>query len=365
MRVTFVAAPLVARSGVYRSARELVNEGRRQGRDWHLFLGVSGRAAGGRPAEDPSWITEVELEPAGLGGVRRLARRLQANMAESDVVVSLIPQTDMALSLTDLPWVAYTRGLPWPGRGESGLMRTLLWRGIERTALRLARAVWATTPVLRDQLALRREVRVVPAGIRAMPRQWDGTGDRDTVVWAARFDEDKNPALLLAAMSGSGANAVMYGSGPLEARLRQDAPSTVLVAGWAEPDRLWDGALAYLGTSHREAFGRSAVEAAMSGIPIVIADSFGSAPLLYTDPALREQFVLPVDDASLWSVAIESLRTDETLRRRVSDHLVANAATLTVEFSARSVAAALQDLFPPSISDQPQHRFHARRVIEG
>lgn len=361
MRVTFVAAPLVARSGVYRSARELVSEGRRQGRDWHLFLGVSGRAAGVRPAGDPSWITEVELEPAGIGGVRRLARRLQANMAESDVVVSLIPQTDMALSLTDLPWVAYTRGLPWPGRGEAGPMRTLLWRGIERTALRRARAVWATTPVLRDQLALHREVRVVPAGIRAMPRQWDGSGNRDTVVWAARFDEDKNPALLLAAMSGSAANAVMYGSGPLEARLRQDAPRTVRVAGWTEPDRLWDGALAYVGTSYREAFGRSAVEAAMSGIPIVVAESFGSAPLLYTDPALRERFVLPVGDASAWSAAIESLRTDETLRRRVSDHLVANAATLTVDSSARSVAAALEDVFPAT---NPHHRLSARRVTE-
>lgn len=364
MKVTFVASPLVARTGVYRSARELVTEGRRQGRDWNLLLGVSRTASGDYPDDDPSWVSELPWEPGGLGGVRRFAHHLRSlpGVALSDVVVSLIPQTDMALSITDLPWVAYTRGLPWPLRGEVGSARALLWRSLERSALRRATEVWATTPILRDALELRRDVRLVPAGIRPVPRQWDGSGDRDTVVWAARYDEDKNPDLLLAAMTGSAARAVMYGSGPLENRLRDAAPPTVTVGGWVASQRLWDGALAYVGTSHREAFGRSAVEAAMSGIPVVIADTFGSAPLLYTDPELSRRFVLPLGDPAPWASAIEALRTDETLRRRVSDHLVENAGKLTVTASARSVTAALNPLVPAVVPDEPRHRLFPPRV---
>jgi hypothetical protein len=74
-KVCFVAAPLTARSGVYRSAREIVEEGRAQGLDWSLFLGVSERANGKRPAQDPPWVIETKFEPNGLRGVRDLRER--------------------------------------------------------------------------------------------------------------------------------------------------------------------------------------------------------------------------------------------------------------------------------------------------
>jgi glycosyltransferase involved in cell wall biosynthesis len=344
-KVCFVAAPLTARTGVYKSSRELVTEARAQGLDWSLVLGVSARASGQAPADDPAWIQETTVEPSGLGGVARLASELRASLvvANSDVVVSLLPQTDMALGRTDLDWVAYLRGLPWPAAGESSLARRTVWKFLERRALRRATDVWATTELLRSQAQIGRDIRIVPAGLQAVARQWDGSGARDKVVWAARYDTDKNPELFLETMRGLPLRGVMYGSGPLEAELRAAAPDNVEVAGWTTADALWDGALAYVGTSHREAFGRSAVEASMAGIPVVLADTFGSASLLVTDPALRNELVLPTSDSAPWSNALMRLKNDASFRTTVSDHVADNGAALTVGHSVRAAEAALRD----------------------
>ena len=342
-RVCFVAAPLTARSGVYRSARELVSEARRVGLDWSLLLGVSKKAKGEPPADDPAWISEIATEPGGLGGIKELRSTLLSMpmVSSSDVVVSLIPQTDMALSLTNLRWVAYLRGLPWPDKGESSEVRRRLWRGLERQALKQASGIWATTPMLRDHVNLRRSVPIVPAGLAPLSRSWAGSGPRDRVVWAARYDTDKNPLLFLDAMRGSNLRGVMYGSGPLESELRRLAPPNVEVAGWVDPSRIWEGALAYAGTSFREAFGRSAVEAAMSGIPVVLANSFGAAPLIVRDDSFRQQFVLPPDDPSAWAKAFAKLAEDEVLRERYSDHVAENGAKLAVAESVTAIRAAL------------------------
>lgn len=342
-RVCLVAAPLTARSGVYRSARELVNEARSQGLDWSLVLGVSAKAKGQRPSDDPSWIQEFVAEPSGIGGIAALKQRLLSveSVASSDVVISLIPQTDMALSLTSLNWIAYVRGLPWPEGDESSKTRGSVWQMLERLALRRARDVWSTTPLLRAQLALRREVSLVPAGLEPMPRLWDGAGDRKRVVWAARFDTDKNPWLFLDAMRGTALQGVMYGSGPLEEQIRAAAPHNVEVVGWVDPSALWSNALAYVGTSHREAFGRSAVEASMAGIPVVLADTFGSAALLVRDAELAARFVLPTAEVQPWSDALNDLATDEDLRRDLSNHIAMNARELTVSGSVGAIRARL------------------------
>lgn len=349
MKVAFIAAPLTARSGVYRSARELVAEGRAQGQDWSLYLGVSSKASGQQPSDDPSWVVEGPMEPGGLRGVTALSRTLRAvpMVAEADIVVSLIPQTDMALALGKKPWVSYARGLPWPAQGEASAPKALVWRSLERLALRRAKAVWCTTEVLKREMALRQPVRIVPPGLDVVPRTWDGRGERGTAVWAARYNSDKNPQLFLDALAPLPAiEGVMYGSGELESSITAKAPENVRVAGWADPARLWDDAFVYVGTSHREAFGRSAVEAAMNGIPVVLADSFGCAPLLVTDEELRDLLVLPREDVARWTSVLGLLASDEDLRVRVSDHLVTNAAKLTVAGSARSVRAALDESSP-------------------
>jgi len=344
MKVTFLAAPLTARSGVYRSARELVAEGRARGHDWHLHLGVSRSASGDAPATDPEWVSEIPAEPGGLRGVKRLSTQLlrTPSVTTSDLVVSLVPQSDMALALTNLPWIAYTRGLPWPASGEANSSKALVWRTLERIALKRARAVWATTEVLKRDLALGDGVRLVPAGIRPIPREWDGTGARRTAVWAARYDFDKNPELFIEALRGASVGGVMYGSGHLEGQLRTMVPANVAVAGWVAPADIWNDAFVYVGTSRREAFGRSAVEAAMAGIPVILADSYGCASLLITDAELRTRYVLPIDDVERWRGAVARLSSDESERARLSDHVVMNASRLTIAASVDSIVAELE-----------------------
>lgn len=342
MRVCFIAAPLTARSGVYRSARELVTQGRERGEEWSLLFGVSAKAAGERPVDDPSWIDEFVSEPSGLGGVRDLRARLALHplVAESDVIVSLIPQTDMAVAGLRKPWVAFLRGQPWPEPGETQGLKRLAWKALEKTALRRADEVWSTTAILRDYAELP-GIELVPAGVKPVPQSWDGRGERNRVVWAARFNKDKNPFLFLDALRGSSLRGVMHGSGPLEGALREAAPTNVDVAGWIAASELWADALAYVGTSHREAFGRSALEAAMSGVPVVLADSFGVAPFLITDPTYQALFVLPTDDTDRWRTALRQLQTDEALRVAYSEHLRANAVKLTIAASADVVATRL------------------------
>ncbi|MGO2188053.1 MAG: glycosyltransferase family 4 protein [Microbacterium gubbeenense] len=344
MKVTFVAAPLTARSGVYRSGRELVAAGREQGHEWSLVLGVSQHAHGSAPVDDPEWIHEFAAEPSGPAGIIALRRTLLGirSIVDADIVVSLIPQTDMVLALTRKRWVAFVRGLPWPAAGESSAVKRLIWKTLEAAAFRRAEEVWATTTILRADMGHGSSTKIVPAGIASVARAWDGSGNRDTAVWAARFHTDKNPALFLAALRGQDFAGRMHGVGSLEQVVRADAPTNVDVAGWTSPDALWQDAFAYVGTSHREAFGRSALEAAMAGVPVVISDSFGVADMLVTDDDFLQRFVLPNGDLDRWRQALADLHDDESLRRRYSEHLVANAQMLTIEASAAAVAERLR-----------------------
>jgi glycosyltransferase involved in cell wall biosynthesis len=345
-KVCFVAAPLTARSGVYRSAREIVEEGRAQGLDWSLFLGVSERANGKRPAQDPPWVIETKFEPNGLRGVRDLRTTLlrEPVYTESDLVISLIPQADMAMGLTARSWIAYLRGLPWPEAGEASRSRRLFWELLERLSLRRADETWVTTEVLGNQLGRSIRPHIVPAGIRPVDRTWDGTGRRDLAVWAARFDHDKRPELFLEALRGQSMRGVMFGSGPLKDRMSAVCPPNVAVGGWVAPHELWNGALAYVGTSTREAFGRSAVEAAMSGIPVVISDAFGCADFLYSDADLKSRFVIAGSDLDGWRSALQDLHRDEGLRTAVSDHLFDNAKMLTMEYSVSQIRSRIENV---------------------
>lgn len=238
--------------------------------------------------------------------------------------------------------MAFVRGLPWPAAGESSAVKRLIWKTLEAAAFRRAEEVWATTTILRADMGHGSSTKIVPAGIASVARAWDGSGNRDTAVWAARFHTDKNPALFLAALRGQDFAGRMHGVGSLEQVVRADAPTNVDVAGWTSPDALWQDAFAYVGTSHREAFGRSALEAAMAGVPVVISDSFGVADMLVTDDDFLQRFVLPNGDLDRWRQALADLHDDESLRRRYSEHLVANAQMLTIEASAAAVAERLR-----------------------
>lgn len=343
-RLCFVAAPLIARSGVYNSTIELVTAARARGLDWTAVVGVS-RTAGGTASTAPG-VREFEIEPSGILGVRDLSRHLRTlpEFSDADLVVTMVPQSDMALALTRRAWVAYLRGLPWPAVGESSPLKRRAWRAIERMALRRAREVWATTRVLATETGSDVD-RLVPPGLvpPESPTPEPGSSVRD-IVWAARFSEDKNPSLFLDALTGVDAQGAMYGTGPLEEQVRQQAPSNVDVRGWRAREEIWHSARAYAGTSNREAFGRSAVEAAMLGIPVILSDVFGCADMLYTDPSLRAALVLDTSDVGLWREAISRLTSDDEFHARASAHLQANASLLTIDSAVENVVAASNDV---------------------
>jgi len=346
-RVLLVAAPLMARSGVYRSTHDLVAEARGRGLDWRAVVGLRPTARG-TVATTPG-VREVTVHAHGRAVVDEVAGLVTSapEADAADVVVTLVTQSDVALARLrrhgSTPWVAWVRGLPWPAPGEQARLRRVALRLVEGRALRGADDVWATTPVLADEVARARRPHLVPAGIRLSARSsW---GEAATpLVWAARFDVDKRPAAFVELAARAGVPGRLHGQGPLEDRLRASLPDGVTMPGWVDPARLWDDAGLFVGTASREAFGRSAVEAAAAGVPVLLGDSYGAAPLLVTDPDLRRRFVLPVGEPDRWLSAVRDLTADRALRRTVSDHVAANASLLSVGASVDAVVDRLSRL---------------------
>ncbi|WP_170835451.1 glycosyltransferase [Arthrobacter alpinus] len=264
----------------------------------------------------------------------------------ADALISMIPQTDMMLALMR-PWrkqirVAFVRGAAWPQKGEANEAKRLLWRFLERCALGRMDEVWSTTTVLRDDIAWPSAV-IVPAGIAdvGLQNEHNVVASNTNIVWAARMSVDKNPQLFLNVLRDLELPGRMYGDGEMRADLETMAPQNVTFGGWVDPLTLWNGAGIYLGTSFREAFGRSAVEAATYGIPMVLSKAFGAAPLLFTDPELRDRFVLDPVDSAGWVQATGDLANDQELRQKVASHVWTNAKKLTIEGSLNAVCARL------------------------
>ncbi len=345
-KVCLVAVPLMARSGVYRSTYDLVAQARAAGHDWTAVVGLRPSAAGTAPT-DAEGVRELVISSHGralldeVGNVLRGAPEVQ----QAEHVVTMITQSDVAMarsrSHVGARWTCWVRGLPWPDAGEQTFLRRKLLRWIETRALRAADDVWATTPILAGQISSARSAAIVPAGIPSGTRVSLGESAANPLVWAGRVDADKRPEFFVELVQALGVAGRVVGDGPLVDRLRAASDGAVEWSGWRPPSQLWTDASLYLGTSRREAFGRCAVEAAQAGLPVVLTDQYGAAPLLFTDPDLQAQFVLPVDDKAAWLRAVRMLLDDEALRRRVSDHVCANAQTLTMAASVERVLARL------------------------
>lgn len=345
----FVAAPLMARSGVYRSAHDLVAEARSRGLDWRAVLGTRPTAPG-VPAVTPG-VREVTVERHGRAVVAEVRALVESapEVRRADVVVTLVTQSDVALAGSSVRrgrrWVAWVRGLPWPAPGEQTAARRAALRLVESSALRRADDLWTTTEVLGADVARVRRPQLVPAGIRLPART--AFGDRPApLVWAARLDLDKRPRAFVELAERSGVPGRLHGEGPLEADLRVDLPPIVSMPGWTPAAELWTDAGVFVGTASREAFGRSAVEAAATGLPIVLGDRYGAASLLVTDDELRRRLVLPVGEPSRWVATVRDLAADVDLRRRVSDHVAGNALRSSVAASVDAVCARLGGAAP-------------------
>lgn len=341
-KVCLVAMPLMARSGVYRSTYDLVAQARADGYDWTALVGVRPDASGTAPT-GVEGVRELAVSSHGravldeVGDVLRNAPEVQ----QADHVITLITQSDVAMARSrrsvGARWTCWVRGLPWPDVGEQTFLRRHLLRRVESSALRKADDVWATTPILASQISSARAAALVPAGIPAGSRRSLGEDADSPLVWAGRVDSDKRPEFFVELVEALGHAGRVVGEGPLVERLRATSPASVEWSGWRDPSELWSDASLYLGTARREAFGRCAVEAAQAGLPIVLTDQYGAAPLLFTDPDLRARFVLPVDDKAAWVQAVQALLDDAELRRRVSDHVCANAERLTIAASVDRV----------------------------
>lgn len=348
LKVCFVSAPLMARSGVYRSTHDLVAEARSRGLPWSARIGMRPDAKG--TSHPQTGVTEFEVHSHGRNVIAELAEDFEASadLADADVIISMITQSDIALrrlrrrgKLADQSWIAFVRGLPWPDKGEQSEWRRIAMRELESRALRAADQVWATTVKLQEQISRAGAASIVQAGIPVKPRITDGSGSEGQLVWAGRLDKDKRPDFFIDLARETGLAARVYGAGPLLDALLAAAPANVEIAGWADPASLWHNAWAFVGTSRREAFGRSAAEAAQAGLPMLISDEYGVAPFLFTDPDLRRRCVLPVEDSAAWAASLRHLSTDQGLRRAVSDHVYANAAHLTIGASVDAILKRL------------------------
>lgn len=340
-----MAVPLMARSGVYRSTHDLVTSARTQGLNWTALVGMRSSAQG--ESRQTDGVREFTFDARGRAGTVALRSLLESSseFADADVVVTLISQSDVALSRMRVTsgrrWVAWVRGKPWPARGEQGRLRSALLKWVEGRALRAADEVWATTPTLAREFASVREAKIVRAGIPRTQRTHYGHGAEGPLVWAGRLDIDKRPELFAEIVKRTDWPGRLYGAGPLDDDVRRNRVSALELRGWVDHARLWDGASAFVGTSRREAFGRSAAEAALAGLPVVIGSEYGVAPLLFTDPELYSACVINSSDPDDWARAITRLREDQTLRMKVSDHVHTNAALLTIDASVQQAEAQI------------------------
>jgi glycosyltransferase involved in cell wall biosynthesis len=170
-------------------------------------------------------------------------------------------------------------------------------------------------------------------------------GDAPTVLYVGKLSEEKGVALLLEALTGIDARAVIVGFGPARAELEATAGDRVLFTGPLEHRHLahlWAFAdVAVTPSIFPEAFGMVAAEAASCGCPPLVARHSGLAEIAERlerayPPELRHLAAFRTGDvADLRATLTELLELPAAARER----LVAAARAATVEaWSWQSVA---------------------------
>ncbi|WP_439033002.1 glycosyltransferase [Gordonia terrae] len=214
--------------------------------------------------------------------------------------------------------------------------------------LRCAREVWVTTDTLAEDVRPWASPRIVRPGIKSLPRSNSGRNSAGPLVWAGRLDVDKRPGLFAEICERTGRDGRIFGDGPLRDSLAAAANKHCELMGWAGRDEMWEPASLFVGTSYREAFGRSAVEASLAGVPIVVGHRYGAAAMLVTDPDIRRLCVVESSDPDAWAVVVGRLLDDPELLSLVAEHVHSNAQSLSMAGAVAGMTNRFADLSLPA-----------------
>jgi glycosyltransferase involved in cell wall biosynthesis len=340
------------------------------GRSPHLvWLGYRGTAARQWPAT-PVCGDEVRGLVPGLDALNQLAAaarsKARVRAARSAWVVAAVASHGAAAALSNRGygcWIGTTQDAEWRARGPwlSGARRAAwlanapVLRRLERTTLRRAAAVYATSAASRAEVAaaggLREDdVRILPIPVDTeafspLPDDdWLAGLETPTLVFVGRgWDPRKNVPLLLDAFVRirrrlPHARLRLVGEPP-RTRLPEGVEACGEVASVA--DHLRDAALFVL-PSRQEGFGIVAAEALAAGVPVLTTPSGGPERLVRDSGGGRVLTAGSADE--LAEVAAELLEDRDTLaalRRAGREYVLREHAEPVFR---RRLAEALREL---------------------
>jgi glycosyltransferase involved in cell wall biosynthesis len=210
-----------------------------------------------------------------------------------DLVHTHLPWTGLQFAVVNrvgVP-VVHTAHSEVPNKGR-------LQQRAERSAVARADGVVAVSSGVAKSIAVagwksKRDVRIIPNG-SPYPEEAARPGEREGLVWAGRFIENKDPlAFIHLAGQLPGTPCSIVGRGPLETAVRSAAAAArVDVLAWQSAvEEVMRRFRALVVTSRHEGMPMIVLEAMALGLPVVAPDIAGLRELLGDSP-----FLYPVGD---------------------------------------------------------------------
>ncbi len=337
------------RGGMETYLADLIDEQRRQG------LYAIGLVHGQPQADDPSWLHRVPVQaqilyaPLGISfpfTLRRLIRQF-----EPDVLHLHMPNNAVFWALL----MPLTRKVPWVVHWHSDVVRShirrlvsiaydWLYEPFERAVLRHAQRIIVTSPsyleASKPLAPWREKVQVIPLGLTQQAQQHAGADGPDAGAdWRqgalrlfslGRLTYYKGFETLIQAVSGMPeVQLLIAGAGDMRADLERlirestpagQDPAVRLLGPVTEEHKhrlLASCDVFCLASRERtEAFGLAVLEAMQHGRPCIVSDLHGSGlPWLVTQSG--SGLLATVEDVASWRTAIERLKADPALRRKL------------------------------------------------
>jgi rhamnosyl/mannosyltransferase len=261
----------------------------------------------------------------------------------------------------------------------------LFYRPFLRRALRLADRVVVASPAVAENAAELRDFRakclVIPYGIDAdqhlMTGECRAHVDRirrerpePIALFVGRMVPYKGVDVLLHALVGSRARAVLVGDGPMRSAWQQmaidlDIADRVRFAGEAtagELQALYNACDLFVlpSTTRAEAFGLVQLEAMACGKPVVSTDLPSGVP--WVNQHGETGLVVPPGDSSALRASIDTLAADPALRSRMGERGRARVlAHFTIPRMVEQTTALYRTLLDRPIP-QPEHEIAQRRI---